>query len=347
MPRKAEFSDAAFKRQQARVEAERRAEKKRAREAIRGMKAAPPKLKRWGGGSSAGRGKPGRVRATASAFAGIVKVSNGGSAGEPYALRQEGAELLFTDVLPSDPASRRREWEVEQARHPGVSTLIQHTSISRPPGHPLTREQWLQLVDAWLRHIGAEGVTHTIVRHPPAADRGHDHVHVVWSRARPDGRLVSTSWNFRRWHDALQEAAREVGVSFVTVAPEVTQRPSDRAVSAQRRARRNGGLDPWVDPRTVRAALARSRSPAELQEHLARAGIELQLRLDREGNPSGLLLRRNGAQEWLAGSTVARDLSLPQVQARLTQNARRSQLRPGAPLPGDGQAPTYPRERGG
>lgn len=286
---------------------------------------------------SAGTGRSGRPRAAPAV---LMKAHRGGLSADRYSACK--GQLIDTN-LPAEAAARMTAWNRDQARHPRVSRLFVHLSFSRPPGQPLSDSQWCRFLAAWLVEAGFSGCKFAAWRH---TDTANDHIHLLVSRARPEGGLVSDSQNFWTWRAATRAA--EIAAGIPQPAPSTpAQRPSDRAVSARRRAKRRRQADPWIDPVAVRAALARSRSPTELQAHLANVGIELQLRLDAHGKPSGLLLRRQGAEEWLAGSSVARDLSLPQVQASLTQNARRSQLRPAPPLPGDGQAPTYPRERGG
>jgi hypothetical protein len=247
--------------------------------------------------------------------------------------------------LPADAAARMAAWQRDHARHPRVRQLVMHVTFSRPAGEALSDSQWSRFVAAWLQEAGFSGCKFAAWRH---SDTANDHIHLLVSRARPEGGLVSDSQNFWTWRAATRAAEIAAGVPQPPAPSErLQQRPADRAVSARRRARRRGHVDPWIDPSAVRGAIARSRTPTELQAHLAAVGVELQLRLDRDGKPSGLLLRRQGAEEWLAGSTLARDLSLPQVQARLSANARRLQPRPAALLPRDAQTPTYPRDRGG
>ena len=95
--------------------------------------------------------------------------------------------------------------------------------------------------------------------------------------------------------------------------------PGDReaARNATRRAERRGTADPQVDATAVRLALADARDMAHLEKLLEAAGIEAEF--DRRGQARavyGWRLRRQGSEEWLKASTLARDLSWPKIAHR-------------------------------
>ncbi len=306
---------------------------------IKGVSIATPRR-------SAGRGRAGPGGGRSPEL--LMKVHKGGLAADRYAARK--GELLDTNMWALDSDRRAREWGLDQARHPRVKNLFCHVSLSRPAGRPLTEQQWNQVARTWLREVGAEGAPYVLYRH---ADTGNDHVHLIFSRALPNGALVSTSNNFYKWRAGVRQVERELGLAPPAEAEAQRQatstRPaSDRAVSAQRRAQRRGTVDPWIDPRQVHDVLASATTAQQLAQELGQRGIEVQVRRDPSGKATGLLLRRAGA-EWLAGSSIDRQFSLTRVESRLAQNhaqqaaqaARQRGLR-------RSETPTHqlPRERG-
>ncbi len=300
--------------------AERRRARARAKTLARGATWRGPRARIW---RSAGSGRAGRASDTPAV---LMKVHRGGLAADHYSAAK--GELIDTN-LPADASARMAAWQRDQSQHPRVSRLFQHLSFSRPAGQPLADLQWRQFIRAQLHAAGFDGCKFAAWRH---SDTDHDHVHVLVSRHRPDGSLVSDSNNFRRWREATRLAEREAGIPtpLPKNAPPTSRPASDRAVSAERRARRRGKPSAWLDPARVREALVRSNTPQQLQQELARRGIELRVTRSAAGAAAGLQLRSAGAEEWLAASSIARDLSLPRVQAQLEANGRQAAQ---APLP--------------
>lgn len=215
--------------------------------------------------------------------------------------------------------------------------------------------EWRQAVESFMKEIDAEGCNYTAHMHD---DSDNQHVHVVYSRARPDGKLVDQSWDYVRHREAAARVADQLFGGRETPRPSSTPSapPSDRAEAARRRAQRRGTLPAHIDPAMVRAALAGASTPAELARALLARRVEMSVSTHEDGTARGLLLRRQGAQEWLAASSIAREFSLPRVQARLAENAASA---PGAlrhqahthqaraEALRQTQSPTYSRQQGG
>lgn len=92
-------------------------------------------------------------------------------------------------------------------------------------------------------------------------------------------------------------------------------------VNAQRRATRTGSIDPFIDPDVIHEALSCSSTPDQFSAELAHRGIEVQPSKNKKmGDVTGILFRRKGAEEFLAGSSISRDFSLPKIQERIEFN---------------------------
>lgn len=285
----------------------------------------------------------------------LYKKHKGAVRGDSYSLADKSCEFVGTSMLGGTPKQRLEEFKLDCRRHPLVSpdNLIVHISLSRPEGHSLSLSEWHEVGKTWLKNIGAEGCNYTLTRHPGK----NDHVHLVYSRARPDGGLVSDSNDFWRGRAAAREAARALGIEVPDVAPNLTQAPTDRAVNAQRRAQRRGTPNAWVDPQVVERAISRAKRLEELPALLLAEGVEFQL-TQSPNSPNakvtGVRMRAKGANEWLAGSSISRQLSLPAIHRQIELNAQRANgvtpERPPAPMSMQRPAPPHiqaPRQRGG
>lgn len=282
------------------------------------------------------------------------KGHKGAARGDAYAEKSELAELICTNMLGRTAAGRAEEWRLNCARHPNVDPdrLIVHCSLSRPTGHSLSREDWQRVVESFLAGLGALGADFVATRH---VDTPNDHVHITYSRSLPNGRILSDSNGFWRGRAAAHEAARVLGLLVETPRDAVAQRAtatpaSDRMVNAQRRASRRGALAPFIDPVRVREALLSARSLDSFAADLRACGIELKPAV-KDGRTTGLLLRQAGSEEWLAGSSISREFSLPKVRAQIELNRqwlqKREQARRTQQSQKVGQVHQQSRHRGG
>jgi hypothetical protein len=278
----------------------------------------------------------------------LFKKHRGSVIGDAYSLADKTAQHIASNMLGRTPQQRLEEFKLDCRRHPAVSpeNLIVHISLSRPEGHSLSLQQWQEVGKTWLKNIDAEGCNYTITRHPDK----HDHAHLVYSRARTDGTLVSDSNDFWRGRAAAREAACALGIEVADIAPKPTQAPTDRAVSAMRRSQRRGTPSAWVDPKVVGRAILRAKSFEDLPALLQAEGVEFKLAQSQ----NGVLMRAQGAHEWLAGSSINRNFSLPAIQRQIELNAQRANgvtpQRPPTPIPN--MRPAQPhiqatRQRGG
>lgn len=289
---------------------------------------------------------------------GVVQTINykkfrGSRAGDRYAERK--AIASFTNMLGQNSKERIEEFDLDIARHPMIApkNLIKHIALSLPTGQKRSVGQWQIAVALFLKKIGAEHCNYSAHLH----DTDNQHVHLIYSRARPDGKLVAESFDYLRHREAAAQVADELFGGRETPRPSNTPPapPSDRAEAARRRAQRRGTVPAYIDPAIVREALETASSPAEFAQALQARQVEMSVSKREDGTARGLLLRRAGAQEWLAASSISPDLSMPRVQARLAENAARA---PGDALRHQAHqaradalrqtpSPTYSRQRGG
>ena len=175
------------------------------------------------------------------------------------------------------------------------------------------------------------GVRWVAVRH---AD---NHVHVVATLVRQDGRRVFTHHDFYRAREASLEVERRYGLTRTsavdrTANPETTRAEQRKHRGAVRAAAQAGlpapaGPDREVLRARVRAALAGSKDWEEFAGRLRLSGVFLRERYSTRdpGELTGYAVRLMpiGAEDtttqravWFGGGKLAPDLSLPQLQAR-------------------------------
>jgi hypothetical protein len=248
----------------------------------------------------------------------ILKIHDGGRAGDAYSRRAEGAELIDTSMF-SNPRDNTLEWDLDCKRHPTVDprNLFVHVSLSRPEGNDLSQDTWKLLVNSFLNNIGASGVQFTAWKHNNSR---HPHAQIIFSRSLPSVRLLSMFQNRWTWRTALRQTECELGLTAIErPVDEPRAQTSDAAVNAQRRAARRGTPSVFVDPKVVEQVLSQATTAEQFATELKALGIEVR-HVQKDSKATGILFRRLGAEEWLAGSSIRREFGLPRIQARIQSN---------------------------
>jgi hypothetical protein len=215
---------------------------------------------------------------------------------------------------------------------------VYHLAISAADtDRRLTDDEWADVAREYVHRIGLAprgdeaAVRWVAVRH---AD---NHVHVVATLARQDGRRVWPRNDFYR----SREASLAVEARYALTRTSPADRTGDRQTSRaeQRRHTRNvsqraerglpapAGPDREVLRGKVRAALAGAGSFTEFSERLSRDGVLVRPRMStldpEEVTGYAVALQPRGSDAggrsepvWFGGGKLAPDLTFPQLQAR-------------------------------
>jgi hypothetical protein len=166
------------------------------------------------------------------------------------------------------------------------------------------------------------GVRWVAVRHAA------DHIHIVATLARQDGRRPRI-WNDYRVREACQEAERLFRLRSTAPADRTASRPPTRAETEQAAWRG------WAEParvtlrRAVCTAAATAGSEQEFFTRLRVPGVLVRERFStvNPGEITGYAVglgrhtARDGGVVWYGGGKVAADLTLPKLRARWTGSA--------------------------
>ncbi|XVU24203.1 relaxase/mobilization nuclease domain-containing protein [Actinoplanes sp. CA-054009] len=169
-------------------------------------------------------------------------------------------------------------------------------------------------------HGDAEGIRWVVVRH------NDDHVHIVATLVREDGRTEWARNDYRRSVAATYDVARRFGLKRRVAPADRTsaRRPGPRETS---KARRLGQSETTRDVlrRRVRAAVAAATSQDEFFDQLRAAGVMVKLREStrQPGEVTGYAVALTGVHTaadgqpiYFSGGRLAPDLTLPKLRQR-------------------------------
>ena len=209
----------------------------------------------------------------------------------------------------------------------GCEKPVWHCSIRAAPGdRMLSDEEWGQVAAAvmdrtgFARHDDESGVRWVAVRHAP------DHIHLVATLARQDGRRARTWNDFFRVREACRDAERRLGLRATAPADRTAAKQPSRAETEQA-LRRGWDEAPRVSlRREVCAAAAGAGSEREFFARLEQAGVLVRKRHStiNPGEVTGYAVgladhtTKDGGIVWYGGGKLAPDLTLPKLRARWT-----------------------------
>ena len=213
---------------------------------------------------------------------------------------------------------------------------VWHCSLRAAPDDPvLSDAQWADVAAEVMDRTGLAargddgGCRWVAVRH---AD---DHVHLVVTLARQDGRRVRLHNDFYRVGDACREVERRYGLRVTAGRDRTAARRAGRAEIEK--AARIGQPETARDRlrREVQTAAAASTGEVEFLGRLKAAGVMVRERYSERdpGERTGYAVAwpgfrsRDGEPVWYGGAKLAADLSLPKLRRHWTSHT-----------PGDGVA---------
>jgi hypothetical protein len=216
---------------------------------------------------------------------------------------------------------------------------VYHLAIAAAKEDPvLTDAQWADIAAEFLHRIGLAprgddgAVRWVAIRH---AD---DHVHVVATLARQDGRRVWPRNDFYRAREAslaveVQYGLRPTSPADRTGARETTRGEHRRHAAEQQRRREAGrpppsGPDREVLRRRVRAAAGASSDLPGFLERLRADGVLVRERYSQHtaGEVTGYAVALRSHDQppvWFGGGKLAPDLTLPKLTARWNAGGRK------------------------
>lgn len=242
-------------------------------------------------------------------------------AGDSCAQQWIGADVLSAEDA-GQIAARLEAPTLVRGSQPAAGS-VWHCSLSiRADDGRLGDDVWSRVARDFMNKMGwidpatGEAAMPWVAIHHGASKAGNDHIHLVVSMVRDDGRIVDTRNDFQRAQQACRAVETELeltplegheiglGRRGLTPAEHATQ-----AATGREPARRT--LE-----RIVRAAAARADTEAEFVEYLRDDGVVVAPYFAKGGSRvTGYKVRLDdGGQIWFAGGKLARDLSLPRLR---------------------------------
>ncbi|WP_159038944.1 MULTISPECIES: relaxase/mobilization nuclease domain-containing protein [unclassified Streptomyces] len=203
---------------------------------------------------------------------------------------------------------------------------VYHVAVrNAPEDRLLTDQEWAKVAREMMHAAGIaehgddQGCRWVAIRH---AD---DHIHIVATQARQDGRQPRLRQDIPKMHAAARKFEAEFGLRRLTHGDKTAR--TWPKTGEQEKAVRRGLSEPArvTLQRTVREAAAAAANEDDFFARLTAAGVRVNKRVAPDGNITGYSVAlpgdRDGGQRavWFPGARLASDLSLPRVRERWTR----------------------------
>lgn len=192
------------------------------------------------------------------------------------------------------------EFAVIRSLRPDIKNPLMCISIRKALADEVTPEQWREIVARVLKSLELQDCPHVIVQH---RDKD-DHVHILVSRIRLDGKVVSDSQSYRKVEAVMREVEVEFG--FTSVQNSHDSINSSPTWCERTRFVEEGVLSPKMElqSRISRVLEAKPTATEFIAWLQAEHKIKVFPRLDTEGLPVGIAFGFGKAA--MSGSTVGR-----------------------------------------
>ncbi|WP_146075745.1 relaxase/mobilization nuclease domain-containing protein [Streptomyces sp. Ru62] len=212
---------------------------------------------------------------------------------------------------------------------------VYHVAVRNPPeDRTLTDAEWARVARELMHAAGIDPHGDDQACRWVAVRHADDHIHIVATRARQDGRQPDISWDIVKMHEVARRFEVEFGLRRLTHG-DGTARKWPRTGEAEKATRR--GLHEAAREtlqRFAREAAAAATSEADFFARLDAAGLRVKQRIAPDGRVTGYSVAlpgdRDGRQQpvWFSGSRLAADLSLPRVRERWQKTSVTQPLSP-------------------
>ncbi len=236
-----------------------------------------------------------------------------------YVESKRGAQRLGGNMFGETARELSAEFRLSRQLNPKVERAVYHVSLSLKPGEYLGDEQWNQVAERYLLHMGFNYNQYVVYRH---TDQSHDHIHLIASRIKLDGTLVHDGWDYLRSEPIIRDLERDYNLARPI---ELTPGKRSPTTGQKRRWEREhqefllGHRDQPPELPVLQQlqsildrAVVDHPSLSKLIKRLELQGVDSTIVTTANGTPRGIKYKYKGIH--FSGTNLGKDYTLPGLQ---------------------------------
>lgn len=203
-------------------------------------------------------------------FAGLVDYANDIKNKKANIIASEGVDLTSNRSIVAS-------FSLQAKSRPSLKNFVGHISLSFAPEDTpkLSDGRMAEIAREYLRRMGIVNTQYVMSRHH---DKPHPHVHIAYNRVDNDGNAITGDQGFRKSARITQALTREYGLTFSKGKKKVNRDRLKGKAAVKYRI---------YD--TVTEAMQTCRSMEALKAALTARGIGMNITLNAEGKPKGVV----------------------------------------------------------
>lgn len=184
---------------------------------------------------------------------------------------KERAELLDHNFFKYDRESILKEISFLKQLRPNLTRDTYHVSLNFAPTDQLSKDQLIQIGKDYLTGMGFDDNAYAIWQH---FDADHLHIHVLASRIKYDGSVVSDSNNYQRSEEICRKLEQKYRIETVKSSKEALERAPTK--DELEMIQRTGKLsDKMLMQERVKDALSKARTISDFIIQCKENGVHL------------------------------------------------------------------------
>ena len=229
-----------------------------------------------------------------------------------YVMGKTGASVIDTNMDGNNPYSLATEFSLSWQLRPKLGHTVCHIILSLSPDEHLNDVSWQKAIAQYLKEMGFTNNQYIAVKHTD--QENHEHIHLVTSRVKMDGSVVSDSWDWIRSQDIIRKLEKDFELESIPSSWESDrQEQTKNQIENEKQTGKSTVKRQLAD--RIDLALTNTTALPDFIEQLNREGIEVKVDRDRKGKPKGMAYKFDGVS--MAGSSVGKAYSLPRILKRL------------------------------
>lgn len=205
-----------------------------------------------------------------------------------------------------------------------VTDHVWHCPVrAAPEDRYLSDAEWAEIAQRIVEAVGIAPAGDDLACRWIAVRHADDHIHILATTVREDGRRPKLHDSGLRVGDACREIEKDYGLRQLKKGDRTgDRRPSQAETHKAERLRWDQTSPEWLQDR-IRAAIPHVTGAEEFIAYLEADGIEVKTRRGPSGDLLGYAVGRpgdlngNGEQIFHSGGKISPDLSLPKIKSRL------------------------------
>ncbi|MFJ8470524.1 relaxase/mobilization nuclease domain-containing protein [Kitasatospora sp. NPDC094011] len=205
-----------------------------------------------------------------------------------------------------------------------LTSHVWHCPVrAAPEDRHLSDTEWADIAHRIVQAAGIAPYGDDLACRWIAVRHADDHIHIVATTVREDGRRPKLHGSGRRAADACRQIEKDYGLRQLKPGDgTAAKRPTQAEIHKAQRLGWKQTSRAWLEDR-IRDAIPHAADIEEFLAYLQADGVEVNIRRLPSGDLKGYSVARpgdlkaDGTPNYLSGSKIAPDLSLPKLQALL------------------------------